>query len=176
MSAPMVTAETAAACTEAAPGSVEHSLGWALGTVLRSYAREAATALADLPGGPRGYHLLSASAHDEPCSQQALGQRVGVDRSVMTYLVDDLVSAGLVDRQPDPVDRRARRVVITDAGRERLTLLEERLADVDDRVLRELSAEQRTAFRALLRQVAVGAARRDAETCDTVLDRSLPGS
>ena len=31
----------------------------------------------------------------------------------MTYLLDDLEAAGLVERRPDPTDRRARRVAPT---------------------------------------------------------------
>jgi DNA-binding MarR family transcriptional regulator len=146
-----------AALAACAGVSVEHSLGWALATVMRVYSHAAAVDLQGLPGGPRGYHLLSAAAHEEPRTQQDLGRRVGVDRSVMTYLVDDLITAGYVERVPDPADRRARRVVITDTGRERLTLIEERLGRVDDHVLRDLTPEQRTTFRALLRQIAISA-------------------
>jgi DNA-binding MarR family transcriptional regulator len=36
----------------------------------------------------------------------------------MTYLLDDLEAAKLVERQPDPADRRSRRVVATAHGRE----------------------------------------------------------
>ena len=146
-----------AALVACAGGSVEHSLGWALATVIRVYSHAAAVDLQGLPGGPRGYHLLSAAAHEEPRTQQDLGRRVGVDRSVMTYLVDDLISVGYVERVPDPADRRARRVIITEAGRERLTVIEAKLGRVDDHVLRDLTPEQRTTFRALLRQVAISA-------------------
>jgi len=155
MPAPLDSPEAAAAaCTG---DSVEHSLGWALATVMRAYTHAAAVDLEGLPGGPRGYHLLSAAAHEEPRTQQDLGRRVGVDRSVMTYLVDDLISVGYVERVPDPTDRRARRVVITDAGRARLAVIEAKLGRVDDHVLRDLTPEQRTTFRALLRQVAISA-------------------
>ena len=146
-----------AALAACAGVSVEHSLGWALATVMRVYSHAAAVDLQGLPGGPRGYHLLSAAAHEEPRTQQDLGRRVGVDRSVMTYLVDDLITAGYVERVPDPADRRARRVVITDAGRERLDVIEQRLGRVDDHVLRDLTPEQRTTFRTLLRQIAISA-------------------
>jgi DNA-binding MarR family transcriptional regulator len=141
---------------EQAEGSVEQSLGWALRTVLRCYARHAATALADLPGGPRGHHVLSAAADEQAITQAALGRRVGVDRSVMTYLVDDLVEAGLVERRPDPEDRRARRIVITTAGRDRLALLEARLREVDEHVLAALPEAEREEFRSSLRRLAVG--------------------
>jgi MarR family transcriptional regulator, transcriptional regulator for hemolysin len=54
---------------------------------------------------------------DEPCSQAALAARLGIDRTVMTYLLDDLVTAGLVERRQDPGDRRTRSVAATEHGR-----------------------------------------------------------
>src|SRR3981081_4535479 len=65
-------------------------LGWGLGVVLRAYVAAAHTAVADLPGGPRGYQILSAAAQGAVNSQLALAQHLGVDRTVMTYLIDDL--------------------------------------------------------------------------------------
>src|ERR1700710_2642901 len=82
-------------------------LGWGLGTVFRAYVTAAHAAVADLPGGPRGYQVLSAAAHGTVGSQLALAQHLGVDRTVMTYLLDDLQAAGLIERRPDPADPRA---------------------------------------------------------------------
>src|ERR1700680_3700031 len=36
-------------------------LGWGLGMLFRAYVRAARAALTDLPGGPRGYQVLSAA-------------------------------------------------------------------------------------------------------------------
>ncbi|MFK0044612.1 MarR family transcriptional regulator [Streptomyces sp. NPDC090741] len=36
---------------------------------------------------------------------------LGIDRTVMTYLIDDLVTAGLVERRLNPADRRQRKIV-----------------------------------------------------------------
>jgi len=138
--------------------------------VNRSYANEAARALGDLPGGPRGYLVLLASADDEPATQQVLGRRVGVDRSVLTYLVDDLIWAGLVERQPDPDDRRARRIVVTATGRTRLQVIDELLTDAEARVFRELTAEQRRTLRDLLRQVASTPQDQERECPESVSD------
>src|SRR2546423_13123516 len=112
--------ELSAACASAR----QADLGWALGAVFRAYQKLAQVAVADLPGGPRGYQVLAAATHEVPGTQLALAQHLGVDRTVMTYLLDDLERAGLISRQPDPADRRARRVVATDAGRELLCTLE----------------------------------------------------
>lgn len=45
-----------------------------------------------------------------------LAERVVLSKSGLTTLVDRLEDRGLVRRLPDPADRRATRIVITDAG------------------------------------------------------------
>src|SRR5580704_6937757 len=102
-------------------------LGWGLGVVFRAYVTAAHAAVADLPGGPRGYQVLSAAARSAVGSQLALAQHLGIDRTVMTYLLDDLETAGLIERRPDPSDRRAHRVVATQHGSDLLAKLQGRL-------------------------------------------------
>src|SRR3984957_10852088 len=96
--------------------ALDNDLGWALGVVFRSYAQAARAAFADVPGGPRGYQVLTASSLAEPRSQLELAHHLGVDRTVMTYLLDDLERDGLIERRPDPADRRARRIAVTERG------------------------------------------------------------
>jgi DNA-binding MarR family transcriptional regulator len=107
-----------------------------------------------MPGGPRGYQVLSAASDATAGSQFALAQRLGIDRTVMTYLIDELQAAGLVERRPDPADRRARRVVLTEAGGARLCDLERRLRDAEQHVLAPLTPEEQDVLRALLQRVA----------------------
>jgi DNA-binding MarR family transcriptional regulator len=129
-------------------------LGWALGTVFRAYATAAHAAVADLPGGPRGYQALSAAAHGTVGSQLALAQHLGVDRTVMTYLLDDLEGAGLIERRPDPADRRARRIVATKKGGKLLAALDDRLQTAEAHLLTPLDPKARESFRAQLRVLA----------------------
>ena len=93
-------------------------LGWGLAVVFRAYVKAADAATGGVPGGHRGYQVLCAAARDEPGSQAAMAQRLGIDRTVMTYLLDDLEGAGLVERQPDPADRRRKLVTLTPAGQD----------------------------------------------------------
>jgi MarR family transcriptional regulator for hemolysin len=72
----------------------------------------------------------------------------------MTYLIDDLVAAGLIERRSDPADRRARRVVATVRGAELLDALDRRLAAAEADLLRPLDDEAREVFRSQLRLVA----------------------
>jgi len=139
-------------------GALSDDLGWALGVVFRSYVKAAGAAFADVPAGPRGYQVLAAAIRGEPGTQLALAQHLGVDRTVMTYLLDDLEGAGLIERRPDPADRRARRIAATAHGRELLRDLDRRLRAAEQEVLAGLETqEDRAAFRALLRQLATRA-------------------
>jgi DNA-binding MarR family transcriptional regulator len=129
-------------------------LGWGLGMIFRGYVKAAHAAMADLPGGPRGYQVLSAAAQGTVDSQLALAQHLGVDRTVMTYLLDDLEAASLIARRPDPADRRARRIVATQQGNELLTTLSERLRAAEAHLLAPLGTETRETFRAQVRLLA----------------------
>lgn len=137
--------------------SVEADLGWALGVVFRRYAKATTAALDDVPGGPRGYQVLATTNAEGPKRQLDLAAQLGVDRTVMTYLLDDLEKADLVLRQPDPADRRARLIVPTDQGKETLCDLERRLAAAERDVLGSLDEGERLVFRMLLQRVAVKA-------------------
>ena len=129
-------------------------LGWGLGTVFRAYVTAARAAVADLPGGPRGYQVLSAAAQGVVGSQLSLAQHLGVDRTVMTYLLDDLEAAGLIERRPDPADRRARHVVTTEQGTNLLATLDDRLRAAEEHLLAPLDQKARQSFRAEVRLLA----------------------
>jgi DNA-binding MarR family transcriptional regulator len=133
---------------------LDADLGWALGTVLRRHLKAAETAIAHLPGGRRGYEVLAAAGQDAFGTQLALAGRLGVDRTVLTYLLDGLESAGLVQRRPDPADRRARQVSVTETGTAVLADVDRRLRAVEGELLAPLDPADRATFRALLRQLA----------------------
>jgi len=157
-------------------GALSDDLGWALGVVFRAYAKAADVAFSELPGGPRGYQVLASAARGQPGSQLALARHLGVDRTVMTYLLDDLEKAGLIERRPDPQDRRARQVVATASGHERLDHLDRRLQAAELHVLAGLDSEpDRRAFRALLFQLAAHAQALDPvrDRCEVVTDAGL---
>ena len=145
------------------PAGVQDDLGWALATVLRAYVRAADLALAGLPGGPRGYRLLSSVARDCPPSQLALAHHVGLDRTVVTYLLDDLAAAGLVERQADPADRRTRRVVVTATGDEMLRGLTAKLTQTEHQLLDGLDDNEANLLRDLLQRVATRVSGGDGE-------------
>jgi DNA-binding MarR family transcriptional regulator len=110
----------------------------------------------------------------------ALAQHLGVDRTVMTYLLDDLEAAGLIERRPDPADRRARQIVATRQGNELLTTLNDRLRSAEAHLLAPLGAETRDTFRAQVRLLAtqLDAVDPPASPCDLAdeLDSPIPAT
>jgi DNA-binding MarR family transcriptional regulator len=136
------------------PDPVELDLGWALGVLFRTYLKHGNAAFDDLPGGPRAYQLLVSVERGQPTSQLALARRLGLDRTVMTHLIDDLVDADLVERRVDPDDRRVRLLHATARGRRLLPELDHRLADVEAQVLAGLGPADADRLRRLLRTAA----------------------
>jgi DNA-binding MarR family transcriptional regulator len=102
--------------------------------------------------GARGYHyrLLAALEEFGPASQADLGRRTGIDRSDVVAVLNDLAGRGLVERSPDPDDRRRNIITMTRAGGTHLRTLDEILAGVQEQVLAPLSAAERTQLVGLL--------------------------
>lgn len=63
------------------------------------------------------YPLLSRLLHDGPQRVGALAGLTHCDASTVSRQVGSLVKDGLVERQPDPEDGRASRLVLTERGR-----------------------------------------------------------
>lgn len=142
--------------------------GWSLGALLRGYLKLSAEALGDLPGGPRGFQVLSIAGSNSCDNQAQIADSTGLDRTVLTYLIDDLEKAGLVTRTPDPHDRRSRRVTLTDAGSDRLANLTTRMNQVEDRLLAGLPGDDAAALRQIVARAAHALDVEADQVCQTI--------
>ena len=116
--------------------------------------RQLAERLARLDLHPRHFGMLSHLAASEGQSQQALSNALGIHRSAVVALVDDLEQRGLAERRRDPVDRRAYTLYLTPAGRDLLADLERTVNERDVELLSALSASERSQLISLLQRVA----------------------
>lgn len=151
------------------PDHTDVNLGWSLAVLLHDWHKRVEAVLTELPHGSRGYHVLSAATEEQPPAQAALAERLLIDRSVMTYLIDDLESAGLVQRRVDPHDRRVRRVCATEQGRAVLARACARVEHEEARLLAGLEVSDRVLFReaAIRAATAIQRARPDTDPCAT---------
>ena len=101
---------------------------------------------------PALFGLLNVLGAREGAIQQELGTAMGIDPSTMVSLIDQLEAAGLAKRRPRPTDRRAREIVITPKGRRALERGRAMAAQVEDEVLRGLTAGERRELLTLLRR------------------------
>lgn len=102
--------------------------------------------------GARGYHARVLATLDEfgPASQAELGRRSSIHLSDMVATMNELAEHQLIERTPDPSDRRRNVISLTPAGEERLRLLEERLAAAQEALMAPLSPREREQLTALL--------------------------
>lgn len=102
----------------------------------------------------RSYSVLVLAAGDARPSQRELAEFLRLDPSQVVSLVDELQSRRLVERRPDPSDRRANVVVATDAGRAVVATARESARVAEERVHAQLSEADRATLAELLRRLA----------------------
>src|SRR3954454_16397901 len=76
--------------------------------------------------------LLKEAANADGASQRELAQHMRIEPPTLVRHLDKLAEEGLVERRPDPDDRRIVRVVVTPAGLERLRELHAVVHELDD--------------------------------------------
>ncbi len=138
----------------AAVDAEDCDLGWSILMLRRGYADRVEPVFEGFPRGARGYQLLYTVVRKRIRTQIALADYLGVDRSVLPYVIDDLVEAGLVTRTNDPADRRVRTVVPTEAGRELCARTSREVEEAEQRMLDALGAAEAEQLRSLLGVVA----------------------
>jgi DNA-binding MarR family transcriptional regulator len=98
------------------------------------------------------FALLNVLGTRQGAIQQEIGAEMGIDRSTMVVLIDELEAKQLAKRRPHPADRRAREVAITARGRQVLKRARTIALQVEVEVLRGLTINERTELLALLQR------------------------
>ncbi|KPC60741.1 MarR family winged helix-turn-helix transcriptional regulator [Streptomyces chattanoogensis] len=96
------------------------------------------------------YAVLASLQDFGPGSQAALSGRTGIYRSDMVGVLNELAERDLVERAPDPDDRRRNIITISTQGRRHLHRLDKVLDDLHDELLAPLSPAERDQFVQLL--------------------------
>lgn len=115
--------------------------------------KRAHTALREFELKPREYSILAIASDDVRPTQRELAEFLHLDPSQIVSLVDQLERRGLITREPDARDRRAKVILATAAGVEltsnaRITVQRAEQAWLDT-IPAEGAAQLRAALRAL---------------------------
>jgi DNA-binding MarR family transcriptional regulator len=130
------------------------SLGYLIKHVYLRYSELSAQALAPYGVNGRLIAVLRMLAAHEPAPQGEVAKRMGVDRTTMVALIDELEGKGLVQRHQDPDDRRRNVIVLTETGADVLRRSLETVQETERRFLAALSPAEAKVFRKALQALA----------------------
>jgi len=135
------------------PAAPFRSVGFTISATGYAIARRFAATLAPLGLEPRDFALLRTLAASPGLAQQAIAERMGVAPSRMVAFIDSLQRKGLVERRPNPDDRRAHALYLTAAGKRVLKRAFARAVAHERELVRDLSVAEREQLLALLARV-----------------------
>ncbi|MEV6304379.1 MarR family transcriptional regulator [Actinoplanes sp. NPDC051861] len=93
-----------------------------------------------------GYAVLTA-LRDEPMrTQAALARSIGADKTRIIGILDELQRRTLIEREPDPADRRVRLLRLTPAGRDLHSAVQAEIRSAEETMLGQLDDEERHFF------------------------------
>ncbi|MFF8593707.1 MarR family winged helix-turn-helix transcriptional regulator [Streptomyces sp. NPDC015220] len=127
---------------------------WLLGRAAARGRALVAEALA-AEGQKMWHHVVLSAVRDlAPVAQADLGRGVELDPKDLVGVLNDLQSAGLVLREPDPKDRRKNAVSLTPEGGRLLARCEKAAREANDELLAPLSPAERGRLTELLARVS----------------------
>jgi len=129
------------------------SLGYLLADASRLLRRRFDQESRDLPMTSAQLQIVARLSRNEGISQAALAGLLDIEPMTLSRHVDRMEVAGLVVRQPDPSDRRARRLFTTELGRTLLAPMRERAEVVYAEALAGLEPAEREALFAALARI-----------------------
>ena len=97
---------------------------------------------------------LFETAIGGPLRLSELAERMGITAPTASRAVEGLVDLGLLERQPDPGDRRAVSIDVTKSGRKHVEERKARVAAALEPAAGALSAQDRARLAALLARLA----------------------
>jgi DNA-binding MarR family transcriptional regulator len=140
---------------EPAADRAPRSVGFLISQLGFFSSRRFTEALEPLGIGPRDFLLMRFVAASDGQSQQALADQLHIPASRMVALVDHLEEMGLIERRPDPEDRRVRRLFLTRKGRSVLEKAGKIAIDYETQLCAGINREEREQLIDLLQRLQV---------------------
>lgn len=141
--------EARAKTATAGAAGVTREIAEALWKLLASGKPRFPMIAAEFDLSPQQLHMLRMLHERETLPMGQIAELLYCDASNVTLLVDRLEQRGLIERRPDPADRRVKQIAVTAAGRKLQHKVLERLYEPPSGIT-ELSVAEQKALRDLL--------------------------
>lgn len=129
-------------------------LGYLIAHVCKAHRRKVDELLQSRLGLYAGQEMLLLQLWSQDgVNQSALADDLCIQPATLTRTLDRLERVGYVQRQPDPDDRRASRVYLTEAGRTLQSQIKAVLEEVEALTFANLTTEEQLLLRRLLMQI-----------------------
>jgi DNA-binding MarR family transcriptional regulator len=102
---------------------------------------------------PKALGLMLVVADQPGIAQSAVAARIHADRTTTSSLVEQLVKAGYLTREPDPIDRRNNRLTLTSKGHRCVVSASESALDVENKLLARLTVPEQDQLMKLLKKL-----------------------
>ncbi len=102
---------------------------------------------------PRAFSALSLAVERPNITQSELARMLGIERSGLVAIVDELESRGFLSRTAVPGDRRVQALVPTEAGCAAYAQAVAAVRDHEERLLDDLTADDKDTLLRLLKKI-----------------------
>lgn len=127
-----------------------HAPGHLLRRAHQLAVAEFARAVTEPAMTPVQFALLNAMMATPGADQISLAQQVAFDAATAGSVMVRLQAKGWAQRQPDPHDRRRKRLCVTEQGQQAVVALHDTVQQVQSRILHRLTAQEQQDFLRLL--------------------------
>lgn len=118
-------------------------LGVYIGKLIKYYYSMLSEELKDLSIERYFYPLITIKNHACSSSQKILAEELGVDKVTMVRILDYLEEHQCISRNPNPKDRRVKRIELTEKGEKYTVRIEQAISRVDELLLAEVDKEEK---------------------------------
>lgn len=139
--------------TEAPQPELEGFIGYNLKRAYMIIQADFRRALGEDGFSPRAFSALSLVVQFPNITQTGLSRMLGIERSGLVAIIDDLEGRGLVRRGRVPGDRRAQALLPTKAGIQALADATAAVRSHEDTIFADFTDAERTTLMALLQRV-----------------------
>jgi DNA-binding MarR family transcriptional regulator len=138
------------------------SLGFLINDTARLYRRTLDSTLRDLGLTSLQWRTVARLRREPGMRQSELADLLEVEPITLSRMIDRLADGGMVCRKPDPNDRRAWNLYLTDKADGLIRQLQVEANHVEDRALAGLSPDERQVLAGLVERVRANLSRKEA--------------
>jgi MarR family transcriptional regulator, organic hydroperoxide resistance regulator len=120
---------------------IEDCISFIVGKAAQQVARRARDKFEPHGVTPTQYAVLKVLSDADGQTGAELGARLGIDSATTTGVADRLAAGGLLERRPDPQDRRLQRLFLTPEARARQAALDREMDELNGEIESELGAD-----------------------------------